>query len=202
MSLLCGRTFNSLSRDHVRMRVVIGRNKYYCLSTPSLGITKVGYCEPESTVVGDFQLPLSGSRSIGIGTERKESMTFNSLSRDHSSPASRGPTSSESSAFNSLSRDHELPVDREDGSARLLTFNSLSRDHILEHNWQFTIVIEHMAFQLPLSGSRREMHNCREGLRNARAFNSLSRDHIESQSAGPSRHNYVLSTPSLGITIV
>ena len=101
--------------------------------------------------------------------------TFNSLSRDHSIidgqewhsnlfsfqlplSGSQAPTSSGSSvgatwtAFNSLSRDHrrryvELPKYLRRGGFQLPLSGSL------KHSWTFTVVLEHVTFQLPLSGS-------------------------------------------------
>ena len=104
-------TFNSLSRDHGRVKDKIPADfAVGYLSTPSLGITRR---DPRTTledILSYFDL------------------TFNSLSRDHVVKLFTTPGFTEASApFNSLSRDHAgqaLSLQGQDA------FNSLSRDHL------------------------------------------------------------------------
>ena len=152
-------SFNSLSRDHKTLKVIDGWYWIFDqLSTPSLGITvegDMGFVRNEApystfnslsrdhlargvdtiahkTAIGDFQLPLSGSRRESRSSRSSwQRRSFNSLSRDHGITANRLSRAihQASSSFNSLSRDHAKFLHSLHVRLNLFAFNSLSRDH-------------------------------------------------------------------------
>ena len=146
------RTFNSLSRDHLRLGTTsfpLGPADFQLplsgsllserdhddprrdeLSTPSLGITKHRGLALSLHDRRGFQLPLSGSLFNPLITLFVNLNTFNSLSRDHVSCASTPSKTAN------------------------LTFNSLSRDHAIRRH-AYARVESDALFQLPLSGSHR-----------------------------------------------
>jgi len=131
-------TFNSLSRDHGRVKDKIPADfAVGYLSTPSLGITRR---DPRTTledILSYFDL------------------TFNSLSRDHGRVKDKIPADFAVGYLSTPS----LGITRRDPRTTLedilsyfdLTFNSLSRDH--PGSYPQTRAGSR-CFQLPLSGSR------------------------------------------------
>jgi len=78
-------------------------------------------------------------------------------------------------------------------------FNSLSRDHTATGT-VVTLNTDFPTFQLPLSGSRDSLVRLKL-IQKAVTFNSLSRDHTLLEVGPVLRGLFLLSTPSLGITI-
>ena len=186
-------TFNSLSRDH--MSPCRKTNRHIILSTPSLGITcRAHISSPDACT--DFQLPLSGSHEPETSRPvRSMPLTFNSLSRDHST--------AKDAIQSDWIGDFQLP---------------LSGSQFPSRFGQGTFA--QIYFQLPLSGSQCSSIGRAGGTRGS--FNSLSRDHTRGRDQRDERHAHFqlplsgsqslirlcifsrtsLSTPSLGITDV
>ena len=104
-------TFNSLSRDHVKVRYVGEYPVIAAFQLPLSGSRSRGRTKGRSNKGGQgFQLPLSGSRKT-VGVSLLARRSFNSLSRDHKPDCRFFKDCWELErprigAFNSLSRDH------------------------------------------------------------------------------------------------
>ena len=129
-----GKSFNSLSRDHLPVRDWDSRPKTYHFQLPLSGsLSRSSSGTVRSAVFRVFQLPLSGSLvTLSSSSSFAARNTFNSLSRDHvqhdllfllvaadllSTPSlgitncsvARRGLLERKNAFNSLSRDHAAP---------------------------------------------------------------------------------------------
>jgi len=136
-----------------------------------------------------------------MSEEKREEITFNSLSRDHSK---KGGTVFaayvvQPSRFQLPLSGSHVTIETRPRAHKLGAFNSLSRDHKGAMNARFSS--DSSVFQLPLSGSRDHIFCYRGGnVCASQAFNSLSRDHIPPTRKERPDIVFTLSTPSLGIT--
>jgi len=125
-------SFNSLSRDHLLQSLGKLPSPLPVLSTPSLGITS-GICSSSRTKSTPSRLstPSLGITFDAVKELQLDSVTFNSLSRDHLKRCKECRALNKlTEAFNSLSRDHMvLPRETSFTEKGASAFNSLSRDH-------------------------------------------------------------------------
>ena len=151
-------SFNSLSRDH-RLQNVLQLSHLLLdqsFQLPLSGSLAVYAYFVFAKLNNNFQLPLSGSLEVLVSR-------YTYLRRLCLSTPSLGITARQ--ALDAL-------------EALIKAFNSLSRDH-MKHSWTFTVILEHVTFQLPLSGSLSD------------GYRKTSEELAK----------LFLSTPSLGITI-